>query len=77
VKPTEMISLYQQIAHFETSDRSKVLPDDVKGQIVHELCLSYTRQLSSPMRTLILRATLVALKRGNLHVYIRPVHLAL
>ena len=72
-----MLSLYQQIAHFDTSDRSKVLPDDVKGKIVHELCLNYTLKLSPPMRALTLRVTIVALKRCDLHVYILPVHLAL
>ena len=72
-----IVTLASLIGQFETSDLAQRIPVAIKSKIVHELCIEYTKDMTTRIRSVVVNSTIVALQRQNLHAYARVARLAL
>ena len=57
------------IRQFDTSDLATRLPVGIKRQLVHALCIEYTKTMTTRIRRVVVQSAVVALERHHLPEY--------
>ncbi len=64
-----IVTLATLIREFDTSDLATFLPLDIKRQMVHALCIEYTKSMTTRIRRVVVQSAVVALERHHLPEY--------